>query len=176
LKGIFNIISKRFLLLALYIIDKFQTEIMAYGVSIDFILFLLTAFVLFVLLFMNICDDDLLENFDSYKNREERIKDLNDSRGKTGNFYVKCHACGRKRILQDRKKICNRCSDTAYCLDSCKEGQNEKMSFFNNKYIDKDQIFCYNCLMDNDHNNRYFLKNYVYWPSMKDPVNGPPYV
>ena len=152
--------------------------------AIDLFCKIILLIIIYVLLFTEIDDQsesdnpsDLnVENFDSYKNREQRIKDLNDSRGKTGNFYVDCHLCGRARILEDRKKVCTSCSNRSYCRDTCKEHQNESMSFFNDRYVDTDQTFCYNCLLDSTHNDRYFLKNYVYWPDVDDPVNGPPYV
>jgi len=127
------------------------------------------------------------ENFQSSNDREQRIKDLNDTRGTLGNFYVNCHSCGRKRILEERHKLqrdklhsCQSyrtpCTGSGTCIGSCKAREHETMSFFNNQYVDKDQIFCYNCLMDNVHNDRYFTKNYVYWPDLTDPVNGPPSV
>lgn len=152
--------------------------------AIDLFCKIILLVIIYVLLFTDIVNlsdvqsDNLLnvEGFDSYKNREQRIKDLNDSRGKTGNFYVACHPCGRERILEDRKKVCRSCSNRSYCRDTCKEHQNESMSFFNKQYVDTDQIFCYNCLLDSVHNDRYFMKNYVYWPDVDDPVNGPPYI
>jgi hypothetical protein len=157
---------------------------------------------LYFILFVVYCNDDKksrvlsdseTENFDSFKNREQRIKDLNDTRGKLGNFYVNCHPCGRKRILEERHKLhrdilnsstsyTTSCTGSGYtkckgmCTGACKEREHETMSFFNNQYVDKDHIFCYNCLMDNVHNDRYLAKNYVYWPSISDPVNGPPHV
>lgn len=147
----------------------------------------------------NHCDkNNTFEEFDSYKNREERIRDLNETRGKLGNFYVNCHSCGRKRILEERHKLkqnilknCQSystpcqgsdckgtCQGTSRgtCQGTCQGREHETMSFFNNRYVDKNQIFCYNCLMDNVHNDRFFSKNYVYWPKTNDPVNGPPYV
>lgn len=161
--------------------------------AIDLFCKIIILIIIYLLLFTNLrqSGSDIrsnpdIENFDSYKNREQRIKDLNDSRGKTGHFYVDCHPCGRERILEDRKKTCtgdpslSQSSQSSqlsrsYCRDTCKERQNESMSFFNNRYVDIDQTFCYNCLMDRTHNDRYFLKNYVYWPDIDDPVNGPPY-
>lgn len=132
--------------------------------------------------------------------RESRINKLNNTRGKLGNFYVNCHSCGRKRILEERHKLqsdvlrscqsyrtpctgrgVTNCGNSGNetkgtCTGSCMGREHETMSFFNNQYVDLNQIFCYNCLLDNVHNDRYFLKNYVYWPSISDPVNGPPYV
>lgn len=189
----FKIILFIFITLILYV---FITE------SVDTLVQITLLVILYFLLFVDHCNDnegscvfdpENTEGFDSYKNREERIKDLNDTRGKLGNFYVNCHSCGRKRILEERHKIqqdilrscqsyrtpctgrgcASGCKGT--CTGSCKEREHETMSFFNNKYVDKDQIFCYNCLMDNVHNDRYFTKNYVYWPTIRDPVNGPPY-
>jgi len=145
----------------------------------NFTLKILLLIILCFILFVDHSNNSHLkvsEQFGSSISREDRIKKLNDSSGKTGNFYVKCHPCGRKRILEDRKKACRKCYDRSYCSDPCTERKNETMSFFNNKYIDSNQISCYNCLMDDANNDRYFLKNYVYWPSIKDPVNGPPYV
>lgn len=143
----------------------------------DFTLKILLLIILFFILFVNHYNNSnskVSEHFGSSISREERIKKLNDSRGKTGNFYVECHKCGRQRILHDRKKISINCYDRSYCADLCAKSKNETLSFYNNKYIDSNQISCYNCLMDNANNERYFVKNYVYWPNIKDRVNGPP--
>ena len=156
---------------------------MSIAESLDLRTQILFLAILYLMLIIDYCvdycnrshHDGNIEGFDSFKNRAERIKDLNDSRGTTGNFYVECHGCGRDRILEDRKKTCNSCTNENYCSVACKERENTSMSFFNKNYVDTDQIFCYNCLLDNDHNDRYFLKNYVYWPDTNDPVNGPPY-
>jgi len=141
-------------------------------ITILFILFIL--YLLFLLFGQN-----NKETFDSFKSRRERVDELNALRGTLGNFYVNCPPCGRKRIIQERLQ---RQSDelNKYMLEidrekcACKNKYNQTMSYFNDKYTDKDQIFCYNCLMDNADSERYFIKNYVYWPDIDDPVNGPP--
>jgi hypothetical protein len=168
-----------FMIIIIFVLCLFITNVMDLFCII--IILIIIYFLLFAVTDQTKSDDRSnldIENFDSYKNREQRIKDLNDSRGKTGNFYVDCHPCGRARILEDRKKVCTGDSNSSrsYCRDTCKERQNESMSFFNNRYIDTNQTFCYNCLLDSTHNDRYFLKNYVYWPDIDDPVNGPPYL
>lgn len=177
----FKIIMFMFITMILYF---FITE------SVDMIVKVTLLVILYFMLFVDHCNDNEgscvfsctdTESFDSLKTREQRIEELNDTRGKLGNFYVNCHSCGRKRILEERHKlrrdILNSRQSGLYagsCTGSCKDREHETMSFFNNQYVDKNQIFCYNCLMDNVHNDRYFTKNYVYWPNLNDSVNGPP--
>ena len=122
------------------------------------------------------------ESFKVVKSCEKKniIDRLNDTRGKLGRFYVDCPPCGRARILEDRTNILKEQlyrQKTKQKIYSQKHNEpNKTMSFYNTKYVDKDKIFCYNCLMDNVDNEKHVIKNYVYWPSFEDPVNGPPYV
>jgi Ca2+/Na+ antiporter len=109
--------------------------------------------------------------------RERRIRKLNATRGKTGQFYVPCHKCGRDRILQERRKmeldanLCPACLNNGiYCLGRCIEPEGENMHFFNSKYIDVNATSCYDCILDKEADK--MLKTaYREFPT---PVNGPP--
>lgn len=147
----------------------------------------------------NKCDKESYKNYGNYQNysiktREEKIDDTNERRCNEGRFYVNCHSCGRKRVIEELygrkpKTGCdmmdneNKKCNSKFCKEdcpSCKNRFNNTMSFYNDNYVDTDQIFCYNCLLD-----RYFppdgvtktpfAKNYIYWPSLEDPNNGVPY-
>lgn len=162
-----------------------------YSTSTNILIVILVISVFCILRHANVNSDNNSEHFDvtvgKNKNRRtERIKRLNDSRCCNGRFYVNCHACGRRRIIQElygnrhRRTGCGCNKDgKGFCSDVCKQRGEKTMSFYNDRYVDKDQIFCYNCLRD-----RYipsdgvsftpFAKNYVYWPTLEDPVNGVP--
>jgi hypothetical protein len=147
---------------------------------------------------------ELPETFESFESlRQKRIYNLNKDRGKLGNFYVQCHKCGRAGLLEEKEKSLQanekKCfkfknysadscpgsvtsipgakdSCTSTC-EHCKE-KNQTMSFFNKQYIDMDQAFCYNCLMDAQDKAKAYdvpyeanlLRNFNNFP----PVNGPP--
>lgn len=138
-------------------------------------------------------NDDYREGFKNYgnytnysiKNHEQRIADTNNRRNNEGRFYVNCHACGRERVMQelygkDTRPKKNNDSQNKYCIDDCGFRSNNTMSFYNNNYVDSDNIFCYNCLLDNyfppdNVTMTPFAKNHIYWPSLEDPNNGVPY-
>jgi hypothetical protein len=138
-------------------------------VAILFIIIALFVYYLYLIYLPN-------ESFEVIKSckRKNTIDKLNDTRGKLGRFYVECLPCGRARILEDRANLLKEKQNYTYNLSQ--ERKYETMSFYNTKYVDKNKIFCYNCLMDNPENEKHFIKNYVYWPSYEDPSNGPPYV
>ncbi len=132
------------------------------------------------------------EDFDTTKEkltpRQKRLNFLNKDRGKIGHFLVNCGRCGRKGILDKISEVANSNPDCPYNLDQyngnqyngdemygkaqscpgCPKKCNETMSFFNNKYIDTEQTFCYNCLLDTD--THLLIRNYKDFPY----VNGPP--
>jgi len=134
---------------------------------------LLFIYILIAYLVKNYLFDDRFEQFEQ-TNRERRIRNQNKVRGTLGYFYVQCHGCGRDRIIQERgAKTCNCPLDGGrpYCLAGCKDRANMTMNFFNDKYVDTDHIYCYNCLMDDsEYWNRMSVRNYKDFPS----VNGPP--
>jgi hypothetical protein len=127
--------------------------------------------------------------------RQMKIKELNNNRCSEGRFFVNCPSCGRNRILDDKmdkidNKINNVIRKCKFCTRPCIKDIEKKMSFFNQHYIDSDKIFSYaGNLIDADEKNASFVqsfgrhpyelpynRSYVYWPSLDDPVNGPPYV
>lgn len=137
--------------------------------------------------------------------RQQKIKELNDGRNTEGRFYVNCHKCGRDRILDDRFNNLKRreLEQKEMCIKPCTNTPEKSMSFYNENYVDSSKIFCYNCLIDEDEKNSSRIQTYgdpyadfksfrirdlkgtyakpydslyVYWPTLNDPVNGPPYV
>lgn len=132
------------------------------------------------------------ENFDDVSDkistRQRHLNFLNKDRGKIGHFLVNCGRCGRQGILDKISEVSKSSPDCPYATDQYNGGQyngdemngkaqscngcnhkcNDTMSFFNNKYIDTKQIFCYNCLLDTD--THMLIRNYQDFPS----VNGPP--
>jgi exonuclease III len=147
-------------------------------IIILFIIFALIVYYLYLIYLPN-------ESFKVVKECKKKsiIDKLNDTRGKLGRFHVDCLPCGRARILEDRADILKEQQKKKQNLhnqilhqEHNQERKHETMSFYNTKYVDKNKIFCYNCLMDNPDNEKHFIKNYVYWPSFENPINGPPYV
>lgn len=133
------------------------------NVSIKFSL----VFILLLLISMN-CKINTQENFGRTNND---VCESNKLRGQLGNFYVDCHKCGRERLIQEKEDLNKECdynNEGNYCKSNCKDKINNSMSFYNNAYIDKNQINCYNCLLDED-SQKYMrnMKNFPY-------VNGPP--
>jgi hypothetical protein len=116
-------------------------------------------------------------------NRQIKIDELNRNREFEGRFFVKCHGCGRDRILEDSRDIDRMMKQRSRRYGPCRDVKHRSMSFYNENYIDSSKIFCYNCLIDQDDKRREAEPNYgdpessyVYWPRFEDPVNGPPYV
>lgn len=133
-----------------------------------------------------------VEDFNSVEEtltpRQKRLNFLNKDRGKLGRFLVNCGRCGRQGILDKIAEVSKSSPDCPYALDwynddqyngdenqgsanrcpGCPKRCNQTMSFFNNKYIDTAQTFCYNCLLDTD--THMLIRNYKDYPS----VNGPP--
>lgn len=95
----------------------------------------------------------------------DRITKLNNTRGTLGNFHVACHKCGRSRIIDEKIKM-NHVKH--HVKHNIKNKTNGTMSFYNKKYIDTDQIYCYNCLLDTD--TQSYLRNHNNFPY----INGPP--
>jgi len=144
--------------------------------------------------------------------RQKEIKKLNNNRCTEGRFYVDCHSCGRKRVLDDMLDYnidIHRQYDRQICMSPCSKGTDKKMSFFNSHYVDSDKIFSYDsniidsneknkeriqtyglvdskstkafkqsklCLNGKDVYEKKYDGTYVYWPTLDNPVNGPPYV
>jgi hypothetical protein len=105
--------------------------------------------------------------------RQRHLDFLNKDRGKIGHFYVKCGKCGRQGVLDKISDVSKTCHDGCpYVSDNETHGKTEDwrepMSFFNNKYIDTQQISCYNCLLDTETHR--MIRNYKDYPY----VNGPP--
>ncbi len=89
-----------------------------------------------------------------------------------GQFYVDCPKCGRARVIQEKDNL-HKTGDIygnpTFCLHGCKDGiNNDTVSVYNDKYIDKDQVFCYGCPLDNE--TKAFYRNYMNFPY----DNGPP--
>ena len=119
--------------------------------------------------------------------RQQEIRRLNNNRCTEGHFYVDCHSCGRDRVLDDKLDVT---IDRCLSLGMCPELREKKMSYFNTHYVDSNKIFSYGGnLIDVDDKNiariqtygsnvyaKPYDGTYVYWPRLKDPVNGPPYV
>lgn len=111
-----------------------------------------------------------------------KIAELNRGRNYEGRFYVDCHKCGRQRIEEDiNNRVCGNDKDQhKYCSVNCVGGKERAMSFYNNKYVDRSKIFCYNPLIDECEKNSSYEQDYggtyIYFPTIADPVNGPPYL
>lgn len=112
-----------------------------------------------------------------------KIAELNRGRNYEGRFYVDCQKCGRHRIEEDitNNKVCGNDKDqNKYCSVNCVGGKERAMSFYNNKYVDRSKIFCYNPLIDECEKNSSYEQDYggtyIYFPTIADPINGPPYL
>lgn len=154
----------------------------------------LTIFIIGLIIIYCIVNNSVREDFDVVQEekltpRQKRLNFLNKDRGKTKQFLVKCGRCGRQGILDNIAETMKNPPDCPYSLGQYDSNQyngdemygkaqscygcpdekcNETMSFFNNKYIDTEQIFCYNCLLDTD--THMLIRNYEDFPY----VNGPP--
>ena len=119
---------------------------------------------------------------DGLTRRQRKIKELNDNRNTEGRFYVNCHSCGRDRVLDDKFNNLRRryMRSREMCMSPCTVSREKTMGYFNEKFVDSSKIFCYNCLIDSDEKNRAYEQDYggsyLYWPTLEDPVNGPPHV
>lgn len=105
-------------------------------------------------------------------NRQTILHNLNKDRGFLGHFYVDCPKCSRSFVKPCGKtnqsyqsETCT--SPTCIIMPYAHQPENT-MSFYNDNYVDKDQTFCYNCLLDND--TKRFMRNYLNFPY----TNGPP--
>lgn len=119
------------------------------------------------------------EPFYSLKTDDELIDEINASRGTLGTFYVDCPPCGRGRIIEDKEQKQQNDYDTYMMVAklskySCGQKPSYKPMSYYSRYIDNDVKPSYNGLMSNPDNERFFIKNYIYWPDIDDPVNGPP--
>lgn len=150
-----------FIILVLYLfVDK------AIDIGIKIILIVM----LYFILLSDRCYDAKNNCHEGFGRSGDRIKALNKDRGMLGQFYVPCHKCGRERIIEEKKKSRGSClkHNEGYCMDNCADRTKDTMSFYNEKYIDTDQIYCYNCLLDRD--TQLYQRNYKNFPY----VNGPP--
>lgn len=118
--------------------------------------------------------NEMFDENSTYPNRitrDKRLYDLNRDRGFTGRFYVKCHDCDRNRAIEEKKRHESPSPHkNLYCMTKCcdRTKTNDTMSFYNNKYIDTDKIFCYNCLGDDKTHK--LVRNFRTFPA----INGPP--
>jgi hypothetical protein len=128
---------------------------------------------LYFILLADRCYDsgvDYRDSHEGFGRSGDRIAALNKNRGQLGQFYVQCNKCGRDRIVEEKRKSKKQhmVQNKGYCMNGCKDTVGNTMSFYNKKYIDTDQIFCYNCLLDKD--SHQYVRNYRNFPY----VNGPP--
>jgi hypothetical protein len=104
---------------------------------------------------------------------EKRRERLNAERGKWDRFLVDCDSCdrrGRKWAIDDEltfKPITNKQLPKIQIPEA---QQYNTISMLDENYRDKDQAFCYNCLLDND--TRQLVRNYL--DDYDVATNGPP--
>lgn len=98
----------------------------------------------------------------NFNERFDKINNLNKTRGKLGKFLVDCDDCDNKKY----QYVDSYCKNDMN--DNLNNFKNSTMSFYNDKYIDKNVIYCYNCLLDNETN--LLMRNYKNFPY----INGPP--
>lgn len=141
--------------------------------GIKFLIFIVYCILLFLLLEDNIYCHKNNENFDNsdynskfqyhYDNpvgmtdRQTRLYNLNKDRGYLGHFYVKCNKCNNNK-LNTRNN----------CSPELQFNKINKLSFYNDHYVDTDVSYCYDCLLDND--TKSLMRNYRNFPY----INGPP--
>lgn len=112
----------------------------------------------------------LFEHYSNYidgeklTKRQKTIHLLNSQRGEYGRFKVDCDSCDRS----------NEYFNTESSIQ--KECDKNTMSFFNDKYVETSQIYCYNCLISANDKNKEAIQTYgstyVYDASLNDPNNG----
>ncbi len=136
-----------------------------------------------------------LNSIDEIKtNRQKMINLLNNNRYNEGRFFVPCKCCDRRYNSINESKICpsqkyypidetnSHNMPVSYCNKSYNKSYNKSnhdggMSFYNSKYVDNTKTN-YHDYHIND-KNKYddpVLSDYVFWPSLYDPINGQPYV
>lgn len=167
------------------------------------ILILLLLFVIYTEIEKSYFNQDIIEeqkegfhNLDAIEtktNRERIIDLLNNNRKTEGALYVPCRDCNSKSkkisLLSDDDRRCRLSgidiNDITYgnVYNQCKSNDNKGMSFYNNKYVDSTKINCYGCLVSQSDKCRSKIQHYgddrsdyLFWASLEDPVNGPPYI
>lgn len=128
---------------------------------------------LFIIAIIYVYHSKMYENYSNYgddtklSNRQKTIHLLNKQRGELGRFKIDCDSC-TTTFMNELTKLPKKSTDK------------KTMSFFNTKYVEIPQTYCYNCIIDADSKNKESIQTYgsssihTYKKLLNDPINGPP--